>query len=64
VKTLLTVIVAGSVGILTGFGCALFLQALGKMTDEEEHRQSYLTFDPWDVLPDDYDKHKDDNLTN
>jgi hypothetical protein len=63
-KTLFNFIVAGSVGILAGFFAALFLQALGKMTDEEEARQSYLTFDPWDVMPDEYDKHKDDNLTN
>lgn len=63
-KTLLTVIVASSVGLLTGFSAALFFQALGRFSAEEEARQSYLTFDPWDVLPDEYDKHKDDNLTN
>lgn len=63
-KTLFTVIVAGSMGVLTGFGAALFFQALGKMTVDEDARHSYLTFDPWDVMPDEYDKHKDDNLTN
>jgi hypothetical protein len=64
VKTLLTVIVAGSMGVLTGFSAALFFQALGKMTADEDAGHSYLTFDPWDVMPDDYDKFKDDNLTN
>lgn len=63
-KTFFTLIVAGSVGILTGFGAALFLQALGQMSAEDEARQKYFDRDPWDVLPDDYDKHKDDNLTN
>lgn len=62
-KTFITLIVSGSVGILAGFGCAVFLQALGEMSREEEARQSYLTFDPWDVLPDEYDKFTDDNLT-
>lgn len=63
-KTLFTVIFAGSVGILTGFGAALFFQALGKMSAEGDARQSYLTFDPWDVLGDPHDKDTDDNLTN
>jgi len=64
VKTLLTVIVAGSVGLLTGFSAALFFQALGRFSADEDARQSYLTFDPWDVLGDPHDKHTDDNLTN
>lgn len=63
-KTFITVIGAAVVGIGTGFFAALFFQALSQMSHEEEARQSYLTFDPWDVMPDDYDKHKDDNLTN
>ena len=63
-KTLLTVIVASSVGLLTGFSAALFFQALGRLSAEEDARQSYLTFDPWDVLGDPHDKHTDDNLTN
>ena len=51
-------------GLFVGFGLALFLQALGQASQEEQVRKQYLTPDPWDVLPDDYDKHKDDNLTN
>jgi hypothetical protein len=63
-RTLFTFIVAGSVGILTGFGAALFLQALGQMSAEDEARRKYFDRDPWDVMPDDFDKFKDDNLTN
>ena len=63
-KVFATLIIAGSVGILTGFGCALFLQALGQLSAEEDARKEYLSRDLWDVLPDDYDKFKDDNLTN
>jgi hypothetical protein len=63
-KIFIVLMVSGSIGILTGFGCALFIQAMGQQSTEEAARQSYLTFDPWDVMPDEYDKHKDDNLTN
>jgi len=63
-KTFIIIVGSSVVGIGAGFFAALFCQALGKMSAEEEARQSYLTFDPWDVLPDEYDKHKDDNLTN
>lgn len=63
-RTLFNFIVAGSIGILAGFFGAVFLQALGKMSAEDEARRKYLSQDPWDVLPDDYDKHKDDTLTN
>jgi hypothetical protein len=63
-KLFATLIIAGSVGILTGFGCALFLQALGQLSAEEDARKEYFNRDPWDVMPDEYDKHKDDNLTN
>ena len=63
-KVFATLIIAGSVGILTGFGCALFLQALGQLSAEEDARKEYFNRDPWDVMPDEYDKFKDDNLTN
>jgi len=63
-KAFIVLIVSGSIGILTGFGCALFLQALSQMSAEEEARKEYLTPDPWDVFGEPYDKHKDDNLTN
>jgi len=63
-KLFATLIIAGSVGILTGFGCALFLQALGQMSAEEDARKEYFNRDPWDVMPDEYDKFTDDNLTN
>lgn len=63
-KLFATLIIAGSVGILTGFGCALFLQALGQLSAEEDARKEYFNRDPWDVMPDEYDKFKDDNLTN
>lgn len=63
-KTFVIVIVSGMVGITAGFMAALFFQALGQMSAEEEARREYFSRDPWDVLPDDYDKFTDDNLTN
>jgi hypothetical protein len=63
-KTFLTIVVATSAGAFVGFASALFFQALAQMTAEENARQSYLTYDPWDVMPDEYDKQKDDKLTN
>ena len=63
-KTFITVVGSGIVGIGAGFFAALFFQALGQMSDEENARRQYLSRDPWDVMPDDYDKFKDDNLTN
>ena len=62
-KTFLTVICAGTVGLMAGFSAALFFQALSEMTASEEARKEELR-DPWDVFQDDYDKHRDDNLTN
>ena len=63
-KTFITVVGSGIVGIGVGFFAVLFFQALSQMSAEEEARQEYLTPDPWDVFGEPYDKHKDDNLTN
>ena len=63
-KTFIIIVGSSFVGIGAGFFAALFCQALGKMSAEEDARKEYFNLDPWDVLPDDYDKHKDDNLTN
>ena len=63
-KTFITVLSAAVVGMGTGFFAALFFQALGQMSAEEDARREYLGRDPWDVMPDDYDKFKDDNSTN
>jgi hypothetical protein len=51
-------------GLLVGFGLALFLQALGQASQEEQVRKEYLTPDPWAVGLDEYDKFKDDKNTN
>ena len=51
-------------GLFVGFGLALFLQALGQASQEEQVRKEYLTPDPWAVGLDDYDKFKDDQDTN
>ena len=63
-KVLLTLAAATCVGVFAGFAAAIFFQALAQLTAEDEARKSYLTFDPWDVIPDEYDKQKDDKLTN
>lgn len=63
-KVFATLIIAGSVGVLTGFTAALFFQALSQMSAEEDARKEYFNRDPWDVMPDEYDKFTDDNLTN
>lgn len=63
-KTLFIVVGSGIVGIWAGFFALLFIQAMGQMSAEEEARRQYLNRDPWDVMPDDYDKFKDDNSTN
>ena len=63
-KTFVTVVGSGTVGIVAGFFVALFFQALSQMSAEEDARREYLNGDPWDVMPDDYDKYTDDNLTN
>lgn len=51
-------------GLLVGFGMALFLQALGQASQEEEVRKEYLTPDPWAVGLDEYDKFKHEKKTN
>ena len=51
-------------GLLVGFGLALFLQALGQASEEEQVRKEYLTPDPWAVSLDVYDKYIDDKNTN
>ena len=63
-KTFITVVGSGIVGMGVGFFAALFFQALSQMSAEEDARREYLSRDPWDVMPDDYDKYTDDNLTN
>jgi hypothetical protein len=63
-KTFIIIVGSSVVGIGAGFFAALFCQALGQMSAEEEARKEYLTPDPWDVFGEPYDKHKDDNLTN
>ena len=63
-KTFITVVGSGFVGIMAGFFAALFFQALGQMSAEEDARREYLSRDPWDVTLDNYDKFKHDNLLN
>ena len=63
-KTFLTVVGSGTVGMVAGFLAALFFRALSQMSAEEDARREYLNGDPWDVMFDDYDKYTDDNLTN
>ena len=57
-------LIATMAGIFIGFGLALFLQALGQASQEEQVRKEYLTPDPWAVGLDEYDKFKDDKNTN
>jgi len=57
-------LIATMAGIFIGFGLALFLQALGQASQEEQVRKEYLTPDPWAVSLDVYDKYIDDKNTN
>jgi hypothetical protein len=63
-KTFIIIVGSSLVGIGAGFFAALFCQALGQMSAEEDARKEYFNRDPWDVFGEPYDKHKDDNLTN
>jgi hypothetical protein len=57
-------LIATMAGIFIGFGLALFLQALGQASQEEQVRKEYLTPDPWAVGLDEYDKFKHEKKTN